>query len=392
LRCFLHIAEFGFEGYRYLPGLATISDDLVLWAPAALQAQQAKEAGASLVGPEEILGLVEAGKIRIVGREPYLMEKSSRKNGWPLAQWTSSFDEEIATIAAKDLDQPIEERRVFFAGPEQGGAWAREELLSEGPRLNQVEDLISADKALDPMDSNLLPGLVEKLTRLSSKEQRVAFALRDIRNHTLAAEEIDADVSVEPLAFREIVADLTRENRPKGTSRVTPPSLDGTRELLEIVMSLAPLENSSDLKRLLELKELPSVRLQIESLLHFNPRPRERLKGELEAAGELTHWLSTMMDSSTAKGMLLLDVIGVVLAMLTEQPAIALTSPLTRLGCAAAEAAQQHADYESRMDAPIQYAGMSLPFILAFRDETVTFNRIGELRHRLEEGLRTDLI
>lgn len=372
-----------------MPGLATISDDLVLWAPAALQAEQAKRDGASLVGPEEILQLVATGKVRIVGREHYLMEKSSRKNGWPLAQWTSSFDEEVAAIAEKDLNRPIAERRVFFAGPEKGKEWAERELARRGPRVGQVEKLIGAPNALNPDKSELLPGLVEKLTRLPEEEQ-VALALRDIRNHTLAAEEIDADFSVEPLAFREIVSDLATERRWESPSPPSP-TLDGVRELLDVVMSLAPLSSPNDLYRLLDLKELPTVRLQIESLLRFEPHPRERIEGELEAADELADWLSRLIDPTPLKGGPLLDLIGVVLALFVE-PELALVGPMTRLGCAAGEAAQQHASYEAKVDAPIPYAGTLLPFILAFGDQTVTFNRIGELRRRLENGYRAGLI
>lgn len=390
MRCFLHISEFGFEGYRYLPGLATISDDLVLWAPAALQAQQAKDAGASLVGPEEILGLVESGKVRIVGRDHYLMEESSRKNGWPLAEWTETFDGEIAKIAEKDLTLPVEQRRVFFAGSEQGEEWARKELTRRGPKVEQVEELITAPHALDPEKSELLPGLVEKLRRLRSQDEQLTLALRDIRNHTLAAEEVAADVSVEPLAFREIVSDLSQAEARE--PRATPaPTLEGVRELLEVVMSVAPLKNVNDLHDLLALGEIPAVRLQIESLLRFDPRPKVRLERELEAAGELTDWLGVLWNPEPLKGAFLLDVIAVTLALLAE-PALAAASPLTRLGCYMAQAAKRYGNYEDELDEPIPHAGMSLPFILAFGDETVTFNRIGELRRRLEEGRRRGLI
>jgi hypothetical protein len=390
MRCFLHISEFGFEGYRYLPGLATISDDLVVWAPAALQAKKAKATGASLVGPEEILGLVESSKIRIVGRDHYLMEKSSRKNGWPLAKWTETFDGEIAQIAEKDLTLPVEQRRVFFAGPEQGKEWARAELARRGPKVEQVEELITTGHALDPKKSELLPGLVEKLRRLRSQDEQLTLALRDIRNHTLAAEEVAADVSVEPLAFREIVSDLSQPEA-KEPLATTAPTLEGVRELLEVVMSVIPLENNDDLRRLLDLKEIPTIRLQIESLLRFDPRPKVRLERELEAAGELRDWLGALWNPEPLKGAFPLDVIAVTLALLGE-PALAAVSPLTRLGCYMAQAAKRYGDYEDELDEPISYAGMSLPFILAFGNETVTFNRIGELRRRLEEGHRRGLI
>jgi hypothetical protein len=390
MRCFLHISEFGFEGYRYLPGLAAISDDLVLWAPAALQAKKAKDAGASLVGPEEILGLVESGKVRIVGRDHYLMEKNSRKNGWPLAKWTDAFDGEIANIAERDLTLPVERRRVFFAGPEQGEEWAREELARRGPKVDRVEELIMAGHALDPEKSELLPGLVEKLRRLGSQDEQLRLALRDIRNHTLAAEEVAADVSVEPLAFREIVSDLSN-TEAKAPIATPVPTLEGVRELLEMVMSVAPLNNINDLHQLLALKEIPAVRLQIESLLRFNPQPKERIEEELEAAGELADWLGALWNPEPLKGAFLLDIIAVTLALLGE-PVLAATSPLTRLGCYTAQAAKRYGNYEDELDEPIPYAGMSLPFILAFGDETVTFNRIGTLRRRLEEGHRRGLI
>lgn len=392
MRCFLHISEFGFEGYRYLPGLAAISDDLVLWAPAALQAEQARKAGASLLGAEELLGLVEAGRVRIVGREHYLMEKDSRENGWTLAEWTTTFDTEIAAIAAKDLNRPPERRRVFFAEPEQGESWARQELAAQSSRSRQVEDLIFAPGALDPGQSRLLPGLVEKLSRLESREEQLELALRDIRNHTLATDEVEADFSVEPLAFREIVADLGNHRQPETNPAPPPPTLDGFRELLDIVMSLAPLESAADVRRLLDLKELPVVRFQIESLLRFTPRPKERLGEELEEAGELSNWFSTLMDSPAPKGAFLMDLMGVALALIIEQPELALLGPMTRLGGAVAQAAQREADRESSLQSRIPYGGISLPFILAFGDETVTFHRIGEIKRRLEDSHRNGLI
>jgi hypothetical protein len=248
--------------------------------------------------------------------------------------------------------------------------------------VEQVEALITSGHALDPKKSELLPGLVEKLRRLQSQDEQLALALRDIRNHTLAAEEVAADVSVEPLAFREIVSDLS-QTETKAPAATPAPTLEGVWELLEIVMSVAPLENSGDLHRLLDLKEIPTVRLQIESLLRFEPRPKDRLKRELEAAGELRDWLGTLWNPGPLKGASLLDVIAVTLALLGE-PYLAAVSPLTRLGCYVGQAAKRYSNYEDELAEPISYAGLSLPFILAFGDETVTFNRIGELRRRLE--------
>jgi hypothetical protein len=391
LRCFLHISEFGFEGYRHLPALATISDDLVLWAPAALQAQRAKDAGASLLGADEILELVEARKMRIVGREHYLLEKESRKNGWPLAQWTQAYDAEIARIALADREKPPDQRRVFFAEAEQGKDWAEQELARGGPRVAQVEELIEKTPVHDPMRTNLLPGLAEKLTRLPPGEERVALALRDIRNHTLAAEEVGADISVEPLAFRDIAADLGATDRALGLPASPPPTIEGVRELLAMVMSLAPLRSSADLQRLLDLREVTTVRHQIESLLRFNPQPQKRVEQDLEAAGDLTDWLGELLDPTSFKGAPLLDVVGVVLAMLGE-PALAATGPLTRLGCALGRAAERRAKHEAELDAPIPYSGSRLPFLLAFGDETVTFRRIGDLRRRLEDPSQSGLL
>jgi hypothetical protein len=161
--------------------------------------------------------------------------------------------------------------------------------------------------------------------------------------------------------------------------------------MLEMVMSLAPLQSSTDLQRLLDLGELATVRHQVESLLRFNPRPKQRVEHDLAAAGELTDWLGELLDPAPFKGALLLDVVGVVMAMLVE-PALAATGILTRLGCALGRAAERRADHEAELDAPIPYSGTPLPFLLAFGDETVTFERIGELRRRLEDSSQAGLL
>lgn len=386
MRYFIHISEFGFAGYQYLPALAFVADDLVLWAPSGLHIDKARKDGASALGPEDLLELVDGGKLRIVGRENWLVDEESRKKSdWDLAAWTEAFDGEIRKIAEADRDRPDDEQRVFFANDEKGKKWAREELAAESTRVAAVEDLIGADNALDPEKTQLLVGLAEKLADMDSPDEQLFAALRDIRNHTLASEEVEADIAVEPAAFREIVADIISSGDGSGHRALDPgpPTHSGWRELVEVVDELSPPASPADVHSLLSWKELPAVRREMDQLLCFSS-PRDVLRSELGAGPRLPPWWMELNAPPLLNHPL--DLLSLVLLVLGEPLAAATLPIVTRLGFAVGNASDAYGVGDERASEIAPHHGFMLPFVLAYRDPTPTYERLGELHRTFGPG------
>lgn len=384
MRYFIHISEFGFEGYRYLPALAFVADDLVVWSPSGHQARAAVKAGRSLVGPEDLLSLVESRRLRIVGRKKWLLDDESREaSKWAGAAWTESFDGVIKGFAEVDEDLPDAEKRVLFADEEQGQDWAREEIERGGPRVKMVESLIADPRALDPARAVLLPGLAEKLVRMRTPEDRLELALRDIRNHTLAGQEVDTDISVEPRAFREVVSDIALESNRQNLPSVGPPTESGWRDLVALIAEVRAPGNLRDVEELLNLKERPGVTALINGLL-LHGDPRAQVQAELEGAPEPESWWKALLTGGSFPLSSAFDVIAVLLGTFTELPMAVV--PLTRLSFSVGAATEQWANREEEETRAIPYNGSVLPFLLAYGDATATFRRIEELKRRLRSG------
>jgi hypothetical protein len=385
VRYFIHISEFGFEGYRYLPALAFLADDLIVWSPSGQQAQAAVQAGQSLIGPDDLLRLVESRRIRVVGRKKWLLDDESRRaSKWAGAAWTDSFDGVIKSFAESDDDLPDTERRVLFADEEQGQDWAREEIERGSSRVKLVERLIEAPHALDPAKTVLLPGLAEKLVRLRSPEDRLRLALRDIRNHTLAGQEVHADIPVEPRAFREVVSDIASESSAgKSLPSVEPPTEINWRHLVALIEETRAPKSLSDVEGLLELKERPGVTDAIHGLLLYGD-PRAQIQADLEAAPELESWWRVLLTGGSFPLSNALDMVAVLLGSFIELPTAAV--PLTRLCFSVGEATERWTNREEEEETVVSYNGSVLPFLLAYGDATATFKRIGELKRRLRSG------
>lgn len=386
MRYFIHISEFGFEGYRYLPALAFVADDLVVWSPSGHQARAAVKAGRSLVGPDDLLSLVENRRLRVIGRKKWLLDDESRKaSKWAGAAWTESFDGVFKDFAEGDEDLPDAEKRVLFAKEEQGHDWAREEIERGSPRIKLVESLIESPHALDPAKTVLLPGLAEKLARLHAPEERLKLALRDIRNHTLAAQEAHADISVEPRAFREVVSDIASESSHRQSlPSLGPPTESGWRDLVALVDEIRAPKNLREVEELLKLKERPGVTAVIHSLL-LHRNPRAQVHAELEGAPELDSWWKMLLAGGPFPLSNALDMVAVLLGIVIEPPAAAAV-PLTRLCFSIGEATERWANREEEETAVINYTGSVLPFLLAYGDATATFKRVEELKRKLRSG------
>lgn len=317
------------------------------------------------------------------GKDGCSTKASRRKTDWDLAKWDEGFDGEIRNLAEADLNRPEHERRVFFAKKELGMDWAGEEIANESWRAKAVERMISADGALDPDETDLLPGLAEKLAKLGSGEERLKVALKDVRNHTLAGEEVGADISVEPAAFRELVVGLASENaqplRDPGA-----PTLEGWRELVELVHDLRPLRSPAGVDELLALKDSRQIQREIDRLLMFES-PRAELGRQLGAGPSLPPWWEELDMRLPLQWPL--DLLSLILLILGEPAEVVAAPQIFKLAYAIGRAGDTYGHRDELVKDPVHYDGSPLPLLLAYKDPSATIERLDELRRRLgQEG------
>lgn len=177
-RTFCHINDYEEDGFANLHRMIAASEPLVLWAPSSqfLQSPQCR------VGEDEFLEYVEAGRIRIVGRRNWLMNKQARDAmSWPGGWWDDRTDGRVKAIAEEDqdLDDP-NEKRVFVAPDERGADWAGA-YLEEHP--DDVLRLIT--ELEDARRRNQLPKVLLGVPWGRGDDSRplVTRLLRDVFNH-----------------------------------------------------------------------------------------------------------------------------------------------------------------------------------------------------------------
>ena len=95
-RTFIHINEYQEDGWRLVPALCALSDELTLWAPSGTLLQSAFENGSAPFSPNDLLAAIERGKIRVAAREWWLDGKKLRSRDleageFPGRVWLEGF-------------------------------------------------------------------------------------------------------------------------------------------------------------------------------------------------------------------------------------------------------------------------------------------------------------
>ena len=255
LTTFCHISDVGEFGYQRLHRMITVSWPLTLWSPSSVLLNSR----GCRVTPKEFVKLIEDGVIRIIGREPWILDRTFRNNHpWPGAKWDSYVEGAIRDIYFKDNLSPGTGRtRVTVAPSESGKEWA-EGFLSEHPeQIAFWSHILNGPRSAEQIP----PGTLDALRRMNADAYMAAeYVLRTARNHGKAMLDAGADVDfmLRPAdaEFMKVLASA-QVGDSVSASRVPIPrsSLDDQRasrlaaQLLEILAWLDAVRGRRSLKK-----------------------------------------------------------------------------------------------------------------------------------------------
>jgi len=380
VRLFCHISEFGPLGMQNVPVLAFLGDRLTLWAPSASFIRAASSMGDSMLSPDDVLDLVRRRHIQIMGRERWIYDSKFRDDypaaRYRFAAWDSSFDREIALMAAQDADLAVADRRVVVAPDEDGLTWAETTMHSDDPDHAQAREI-----ARGLMSTNLTLGLREKLAKASTDEERLRVMLRDIRNHSKAFRDARSDQVVvlaqDAASYAAIVA---------GEADAAPSALAELERLPELVHFLSTLarpRTAEELTKLLSDSSREEFRREARSLLQANQPIDVEVLAQVTAGSRAASWRETLVGSNLLDAASRLGASGggllISLATLQFQPLA-----LIGLVMQAAQTIGPLAQKIGLARAP-DYRGPRFPFVLGFGTEDPTYREISRMVEELKQ-------
>jgi hypothetical protein len=185
---FCHIDQYGDAGYNSIPQMLAMSRPLNLWAPTGIRFFMP----GSRVTAKEFVTYVEDGYVRVLGREPWLLDSTFRKpRRWPESEWFAEFDGPIKQICEEDQHRPPGERRVLACPPETGWDWADEYLATRSEELGRWSRLSKLRSG-----HTLIPSQIRDRALAHGEDTYLAARqiLRDAHNHGQALADSGAEV------------------------------------------------------------------------------------------------------------------------------------------------------------------------------------------------------
>jgi hypothetical protein len=313
MRWFCHISEFGgdaegtpFAGATVLPTMLFLSDRLTLWAPSATQFREAKKRGESMLGPEDILYLVQKKHIQVIGRKDWLTSPAERERSkWRHALWDDDFDDQIAEIALADEELARPDRRVVFIDKEDGWDWADKQMESFTQAAATARELLAQRR--------LPPGFLQKATRQGrpvkkeDKERfeaaaksahiplaqwmRIRSVLRDARNHEAGFEFAECNLSVEPSEHVEAVPSIMGPRAHQDDKDYHLPTNAQLWEFLRIAASLSRPRNVHQIEK---LKERPDRDELVREMTPYMTNPNAALELKRQLKTDRPGWGSVL--------------------------------------------------------------------------------------------------
>ncbi|MFE9692834.1 hypothetical protein [Micromonospora sp. NPDC005806] len=257
---FCHINEYQNRGYRNLRQMLLLSEPLTLWAPSSVLL------GESNVAVDDILWLLDSGRIRIVGRERWLTSESFRNAHpfGPSARWVPRIDDEIKRLLDEDKSRPPRERRVIEAPPEDGYEWADSHMDQHREAIRRLYEVYRRTPRQIP--GGTMDTIARNLTKRTIAHSEVAIVvktmLRDARNHGMAFKISDADIAMHlsrvDLGFMQILADqagVPSLVRPRGeVQSIAAPMGELALQTIEVLRRLDEFAGgrAPDLRRFLD--------------------------------------------------------------------------------------------------------------------------------------------
>jgi len=383
MKAFSHITELGGDGYGVLPAVLLLADRTVLWTPSRADIDNAYKNGKSFLRHEDILEFLSDGYVQIMGRKKWLTDPESRKgHQWKDPSWDINFDGKICDIAIQDKGFNAAEQRVLLVEPERGYTWADQQLKQRSEISRKRKEFLVARIR----NRNLPPGILRKIDKLESQEEKLRIALRDIRNHCDAFKLSKSDVTIDGPLWAECL-EFVLGNELKKESRFgnVVPSKDHFYAFLDLLLSIASIKNAEHLKKLLCNSKRVQIREEFSKILADDLPVSALLSGEFSQFKEPGILKSIVPNSLIDKGITLS---GVAVAIAGLQLAFL---PLLGLVIAVSPIAKELAVKYSVL--PIKgYKGPMFPFMLAYGVKSPTYKQIAEMHMKVLEHMKKSSI
>lgn len=399
-RTFFHINEYGLDGWRLLPGLIAFSEEVTIWSPSGRMLKRAFDSGATSLSPRDILKAIEAGSVRVVTRENWIDGKSWRSadlqpDEYEGRLWQDYFDDELLRLARESTHTG--KSNVIIVPPEDGYAWADEQIASQSPSYSAAKDL--AFTRAVPLGTYERVGRAGYLPAEIDKACRII--LRDSKNHSDAKRAVGANISVdmsdEPLWNFNLLADDTPT--PLGKARRAF-SEERVRSVLQLLLELT---NQHTIETLSELSKSEKIREEIYDLVCSEEDLRFQLRKEIENGFKSDHSLSEKLGFEPghpwlAVAALLTGFIGVWDAVKTmkrvnhkgmdRRELLRLIGGATVSSVGFYSSAVAPATYLARqldvLPAGIDYSGPVFPFLPALGKDSPTRRQIEQMLEKLK--------
>jgi hypothetical protein len=385
MKLFCHISEFEAAGWENLPVMLFCSDRVTLWSPSASSINAAYAVGRSVIRSEELLELVRAGYVQVIGRRPWLTDPATRaQSNYEYKKWESTFDTHIADLGInEEKERTLEsERKVRFIGPEDGYQWA-DMVLDSAQKKDQVRVQIIAHRL---EKRQLPPGSLEKADRESSERAKIRVALRDARNHAMAHAQSAADLPIEPSVGAEVIAEVCSEVLVPSQKVYGMPTEQRLWEIFEVLRSISAPRTYSDFVRLLERADRREAIRDLGALSRDDTPVAQLLSSQIVAGAKEPTWLQSLVPQTRSSGFCTVVGLFVGIAGFTfiSNPEVSLITG--GLGTVVSLIGELSGPAEKlSWLRSSQYAGPRYPFVLAYGHETPTYQEIRELHQRLNE-------
>jgi len=243
MKPFLHIDDFGEDGFDQLTPLLVLSGRANIWAPSAHLLQQSK----SNIGVKDLLWLIEKGYMSVTARRRWFFDKTFRENhNWAGARWNDSLDSPLQSMAKEDESRPRSERRVILAENETGYDKAISRVkLKDGKALE--------GRLRKLFNEQLLPVGIQEKAQTARYEKRSVpqQILRDYYNHIDAIKESSSD-SLVSLDKQFLLISSVLNTKMKAFDPSESVSLTDFKHALNVITAISTIDSPKKLKKFLK--------------------------------------------------------------------------------------------------------------------------------------------
>lgn len=371
MKSYCHIEEFGSDRYNLLPIMVYCFEKAVIWGPNGSAMKQSHIDGKSYFSPFELLDLIDAGYLQVMGREEWFHKEERTPDKWSVSSWLEGFDSKLRDYGIADQYKPLYQRRVIMASKATGDKEAVKLVSSKSKENISLVDFIQEQVR----NKNLPPRILEYSLKIPSDEKRLLNVLASIHNNKVAFELSEADIPI-VLENADVHLEYIRRKTRPNTSINTSFAPDKVKELIHILQSLSISKNprkfikdlESNERRIIATHELPTIaasNFPIRSL--FSAAVNRDIEEYQQKVGR------DNFDNSVSIISLILSIIGFQI------------SPISTLGLLFSLYSGGQAAREKRGLLPTSNVTYMLPYVFSCGKANPTFKDMEFLYNKLQE-------